>query len=90
MTSDQNSELGAPWGLVWALGRSKAWNVFGDLLPPETFGHTGAPGTLVWADPTTGVLCVILTNRPYIADDGRFLRLLSNAVAASVIPENES
>ena len=87
MISDQNVELGAPWGLGWALGRSKAWNVFGDLLPPETFGHTGAPGTLVWADPTAEVLCVILTNRPYIADDGRFLRLVSNAVAASVISE---
>ncbi len=36
------------------------------------------------ADPATQVVCVILTNRPYAVDDGRFLRLISNAVAASV------
>lgn len=84
MTSDQNGPLNAPWGLGWALGRSKAWNAFGDLVSPKTFGHTGATGTLAWADPETKLLCVILTNRPYAADEGRLLRLVSNIVAASV------
>ncbi len=32
MTSDQNAELKAPWGLGWALGRSRSWNAFGDLV----------------------------------------------------------
>jgi CubicO group peptidase (beta-lactamase class C family) len=84
MTSDQNVELHAPWGLGWALGRSRSWNAFGDLVSGEAFGHTGATGTMAWADPETQLLCVILTNRPYSLDDGRFLRLVSNAVAASV------
>jgi CubicO group peptidase (beta-lactamase class C family) len=84
MTSDQNGELKAPWGLGWALGRSHAWNAFGDLVSGRTFGHTGATGTMAWADPETQILCVILTNRPYDLDDGRFLRLVSNAVATSV------
>jgi CubicO group peptidase (beta-lactamase class C family) len=84
MTSDQNAELKAPWGLGWALASSHAWNAFGDLVSGRTFGHAGATGTMVWADPETQVLCVILTNRPYDLDDGRFLRRVSNAVAASV------
>jgi CubicO group peptidase (beta-lactamase class C family) len=84
MTSDQNVELRAPWGIGWALGRSHAWNAFGDLVSGGTFGHAGATGTMVWADPETKLLCVILTNRPYSVDDGRLLRLVSNTVAASV------
>jgi CubicO group peptidase (beta-lactamase class C family) len=83
MTSDQNAELKAPWGLGWALGRSHLY-AFGDLVSGEAFGHVGATGTMAWADPEAQVLCVILTNRPYSLDDGRFLRLVSNAVAASV------
>jgi CubicO group peptidase (beta-lactamase class C family) len=84
MTSDQNADIKAPWGLGWALGHSHAWNAFGDLVSGRAFGHAGATGTMAWADPETQVLCVILTNRPYSLDDGRFLRLVSNAVAASV------
>ncbi|MGA2982559.1 MAG: serine hydrolase domain-containing protein [Terriglobia bacterium] len=83
MTTDQNVELKAPWGLGWALGRSHSWNAFGDLVSGAAFGHAGATGTMAWADPGTQVVCVILTNRPYSLDDGRFLRLVSNAVAAS-------
>jgi CubicO group peptidase (beta-lactamase class C family) len=45
MTSDQNAGLNAPWGLGWALGRSTAWNEFGDLVSPAAFGHAGASGT---------------------------------------------
>jgi CubicO group peptidase (beta-lactamase class C family) len=84
MTSDQNADLKAPWGLGWALGRSHAWNAFGDLITGRAFGHAGATGTIAWADPETGLLCVILTNRPFAVDDGRLLRLVSNTVAASV------
>lgn len=84
MTSNQNAGLHAPWGLGWALSRSRAWNGFGDLVSEKAFGHAGATGTMVWADPETQVLCVILTNRAYSVDNGRFLRLVSNAVAASV------
>ncbi|MEO7142997.1 MAG: serine hydrolase domain-containing protein [Bryobacteraceae bacterium] len=84
MTRDQNDGLNAPWGLGWALGRSKVWNEFGDLVSPGAFGHAGATGTVAWADPSTGLICVVLTNRPISVDNGRLLRLVSNAVAASV------
>jgi CubicO group peptidase (beta-lactamase class C family) len=82
MTSDQNARLQAPWGLGWALGRSPVWNFFGDLVSASTFGHAGATGTLVWADPETQLICVILTDR--LLEQGRLLRLISNTVAASV------
>lgn len=32
-------------------------------IPLESFGHTGFTGTMVWADPGTGVLYVFLSNR---------------------------
>jgi len=82
MTSDQNAQVHAPWGLGWALGRSTVWNFFGDLVSGETFGHAGATGTVAWADPNSGVICVILTDR--LLQDGEWLRRLSNTVAAAV------
>lgn len=48
------------WGLGWMLGSPS----FGNLVSPHTFGHTGATGTLFWADPETRIACVLLTNQP--------------------------
>ncbi|MCW5977198.1 MAG: beta-lactamase family protein [Bryobacteraceae bacterium] len=84
MVTDQNARLGAPWGLGWALAHSPVWSFFGELVSPAAFGHVGATGTVAWADPETGVLCVILTNRNVSEDRGRLLRRVSNAVAAAV------
>ena len=84
MVTDQNGRLGKPWGLGWGLARSTVWSKFGDLVSPETFGHSGASGTVAWADPQSQVICVILTGRPSAWDDGRLLRRVSNAVAAAV------
>lgn len=83
MTSDQNVNLNGAWGIGWRLGRSPGAE-FGDLVSPDAFGHMGATGTMEWADPHTGLICVILTSRPLAVDNGLFLRLVSNAVAASV------
>jgi CubicO group peptidase (beta-lactamase class C family) len=83
MISDQNPYLNAPWGLGWGLATSRVWNDFGEMVSPETFGHTGATGTVAWADPTRGLLCVILTN--YRVDKGSLLRRVSNRVCASVV-----
>jgi CubicO group peptidase (beta-lactamase class C family) len=83
MISNQNASLGAPWGLGWRLGNSPGKNL-GDLLSPKAFGHNGSPGTMEWADPETQVICVVLTSRPLVVDNGLFLRLVSNAVVASI------
>ena len=83
MLSDQNSHINAPWGMGWRLGNSTGRSL-GDLLSPRAFGHNGSPGTVEWADPETQVICIILTNRPLVVDNGLFLRLVSNAVVGSI------
>ena len=83
MTTDQNGALNAPWALGWGLAGSKAWNFFGELVSPATFGHTGATGTVAWADPEKQLLCVILTNQ--MVDNGSLLRRVSNVVSAAVV-----
>jgi CubicO group peptidase (beta-lactamase class C family) len=94
MTSDQTArmphipvadKLRSRWGLGFALGSS--W--FGNLVAPSTFGHIGATGSLFWADPTTGLSCVLLTNQPRLwRRPAAGFELLgprfSNAVAAAV------
>jgi CubicO group peptidase (beta-lactamase class C family) len=84
MTRDQNAHVGAPWGLGWGLATSRVWSYFGDLCSPRTFGHSGATGTVAWADPERKLVCVILTTRPSGEDGGRLLRLVSNAVSAAI------
>ena len=85
MTSDHNGHVGRPWGLGWGLATSPVWVYCGDLVSPRTFGHSGATGTVAWADPDSQLLVVILTTRPTAHDDGRLLRTVSNAIAAAVI-----
>jgi CubicO group peptidase (beta-lactamase class C family) len=83
MTANQNPFLNAPWGLGWGLANALVWNDFGEIVSPTTFGHTGATGTVAWADPTRQLICVILTN--YRIDKGSLLRRVSNRVCAAVM-----
>lgn len=71
------------WGLGWRCVAARESEYFGDLLSPSAYGHAGATGTGVWNDPQTGVTFVLFTNR---ADSGRFIGLVSNAVASAVLP----
>ncbi|MGI6368471.1 MAG: serine hydrolase domain-containing protein [Anaerolineae bacterium] len=89
MRSDQSSRLPQPaagvapwerWGLGWRLGARPC----GDLVSSKTFGHTGATGTLFWADPHSNVSCVLLTNRP---DCHTLMARYSNAVVAALSQE---
>lgn len=76
------------WGLGWGLaGRGKwgsGWSFFGDLNSPETFGHGGATGTVVWADPARELLCVLFTTEPETIASG-LLGRCSNLVAAAAL-----
>jgi CubicO group peptidase (beta-lactamase class C family) len=82
MVRNQNPYLPAPWGLGWALADSVVWNSCGELVAPTTFGHSGATGTVAWADPERELICIVLTNERVAA--GSLLRRVSNAVAAAV------
>lgn len=84
MIADQNKQLGHPWGLGWGLRTSTEWNAFGDLSSDRTFGHSGASGTVAWADPQRELLCVILTTRPWRQDKGFLLRRIANVIQAAV------
>ena len=83
MIRDHNLRLDAPYGLGWALANSPGAARFGELVSDATFGHTGATGTVAWADPERDLICVILTNHK--VRSGELLRRVSNAVVASVM-----
>jgi len=40
---------------------------------PASFGHTGYTGTMVWADPSNGLLFVFFSNRVYPTRDNNKL-----------------
>jgi CubicO group peptidase (beta-lactamase class C family) len=44
------------------------------LASPQSFGHSGFTGTLAWADPTTGINYVFLSNRVCPSQDNWKLR----------------
>ena len=52
------------WGLGWRLNNPPT--SFGVHTSPSlrTFGHYGATGTMVWADPETGLSCAVFTTKP--------------------------
>jgi len=77
-----------------AYGRTPGWDVFsdyssnqGDLLSPNTYGHTGYTGTSIVIDPDHEIAIILLTNRVHPVDTGSVIRLraiVANAVAASI------
>lgn len=79
---------------VAALGRTPGWDIFspyasnnGDLLGPNTYGHTGYTGTSFVIDPDNDIAVILLTNRVHPDDKGDVIRLRSlvaNAVAAAI------
>ncbi|MFH0826021.1 MAG: serine hydrolase domain-containing protein [Pseudomonadota bacterium] len=40
----------------------------GRFFSRQSLGHTGFTGTSAWADPTTGIVLVLLTNRAYMGE----------------------
>jgi len=93
MISDQTARLPKlsaetkliePWGLGWALEHRSDNREFADLVAPGTFGHWGSTGNVCWADPTVGLVMVLLTNRP-LSGDRSLHRRVGNAVAASAV-----
>lgn len=73
-----------PWGLGWRLNWPGQPESFSDLVGPRTFGHWGATGTLCWVDPDAEAFLVLFTTQP-MADEGRLLARVSNAVAAALV-----
>lgn len=54
-----------PWGLGFELKGAKSPHWMAPDGSPETFGHFGGAGTLVWVDPRAQVSLVVLTDRSF-------------------------
>ena len=54
---------------------------FGEKCSADTFGHGGSTGTVAWADPQTGLTCVILTTLPSRVSNKLLLRPASDLVS---------
>jgi CubicO group peptidase (beta-lactamase class C family) len=92
MTTDQTTSMpGIPaeqkYGHVWGLGwkiQPVGGSCYGDLVSPGTFGHHGATGTVVWADPVRDMVCALFTTQPH-ATSAPLLSRCCNLVAASAL-----
>ena len=76
------------WGLGWAIRRgggevSMGTGNFGSLVPEGAFGHSGATGTVAWADPATGTIFVLLTSGRMPAAR-KLLRRCCNVIAVTL------
>ncbi len=59
----------------------------GDLLPPDSFGHTGFTGTSLWIDPASRTYIILLSNRVHPDRSSSITDLrakLANIVAAAI------
>jgi CubicO group peptidase (beta-lactamase class C family) len=77
MLRNHNREGLTPRGLGFDIG-AKAGS---PGCSEKTFGHTGATGTLAWADPATDTICVVLTTLPSRAANPHPRKLASDRVA---------
>ncbi|HEX2046329.1 MAG TPA: serine hydrolase domain-containing protein [Acidimicrobiales bacterium] len=68
------------WGLGFEIrdGKSPHWT--GRHNSPATFGHFGASGSFVWADPEAGLACAVLVGRDFHAWMKEAWPALSDAV----------
>ncbi|HEX2186886.1 MAG TPA: serine hydrolase domain-containing protein, partial [Chloroflexota bacterium] len=76
------------WGIGWEVKGTKRPHRSGELTSAGTFAHAGATGTMVWADPRTDTVCVLLTNRTLVSGwttERPRQALFSNAVMAAVL-----
>ncbi len=85
-TSRQNLVTGSSRALGWDTADGS--NSAGKLMSERAFGHTGYTGTSVWADPQSGLLVVLLSNRVHPTRENRrilpFRAKLHEAVVRSM------
>lgn len=69
----------------WGLGWRRQWPLhhasFGDFVSPDTVGHWGATGTLLWIDASQQRYAVVLTGTPFERSHNAIQRI-SNALSA--------
>lgn len=80
MIVNQNEGLDDPRGLGFMVKPGS----FGRHCSPRAFGHSGSTGTIAWADPASGLICVVLTTKPAAQSNRSLLHPVSDLVSDSV------
>ena len=78
-----------PWGLGTEIRGGKHPHWTGTRNSPDTFGHFGGAGTLLWVEPGAHVACIALTDRPFNDWSAQALQLwpaLSDTVLDEMTP----
>ncbi len=86
-TGDLRARPGMPWGLGFCVVEDPSQMQSNSTLSPGTFGHGGAFGTQSWADPTRGIIYVMMINRDKLQptpDDSPMRRAYQKAVATAL------
>lgn len=78
MTTVQSTGGRERYGLGW---RIQLGSTFGKASSPSTFGHSGSTGTVAWADPASGTVCVLLTTLPAVRSRTLLLKPVCDMVA---------
>jgi CubicO group peptidase (beta-lactamase class C family) len=79
MIKNHNPEGFTPRGLGFGVGKGSG----SPGCSERTFGHSGSTGTLCWADPASGTICVVLTSLPSRAVQRHPRELAAERVAAA-------
>lgn len=72
------------WGIGWALQTARTPALFSELLSFDTFGHHGASGCQVMADPAQGLVVVTLTNTHLNTGMDRWYERLQSIAACTI------
>jgi CubicO group peptidase (beta-lactamase class C family) len=86
-TGDLKARPGMPWGLGFCVVEDPTQMPANAALTPGTFGHGGAFGTQSWADPTRGIIYVMMIERDKLQptpDDSAMRRAYQQAVAEAL------
>jgi CubicO group peptidase (beta-lactamase class C family) len=86
-TGDLRARPGMPWGLGFCIIEDPTQMQSNSTLSPGTFGHGGAFGTQSWADPTRGIIYVLMISRDKLQptpDDSAMRRAYQQAVAGAL------
>jgi CubicO group peptidase (beta-lactamase class C family) len=86
-TGDLKARAGMPWGLGFCVIEDPSQTASNKTLSPGTFGHGGAFGTQSWADPTRGIIYVLMISRDKLQptpDDSAMRRAYQQAVAGAL------
>jgi CubicO group peptidase (beta-lactamase class C family) len=82
--SGLGSDGRVPWGIGWALQTAHTPALFSELLSFETFGHGGASGCQLVADPEQGLTLAVLTNTHLRMGHEPWLRRLQSLINCTV------